>query len=140
MARNFHRKNRLRSVTEINVTPLIDLAFALLIIFMITTPLLEQTIALDLPEESQKLQKPRLDQNFQIIAIGKEGKYFWGEVELPLSEIEQKVQSLSTQLDPPIIHIRGDQAIPYQKVIAVIDLVKKYQLNQISLDTKVSTK
>ncbi|MEC7609969.1 MAG: biopolymer transporter ExbD, partial [Verrucomicrobiota bacterium] len=46
MARNFHRKDRLSALTEINVTPLIDLAFALLIIFMITTPLLEQTIAL----------------------------------------------------------------------------------------------
>ncbi|MEC8330086.1 MAG: biopolymer transporter ExbD, partial [Verrucomicrobiota bacterium] len=45
MARNFHRKDRLSALTEMNVTPLIDLAFALLIIFMITTPLLEQTIA-----------------------------------------------------------------------------------------------
>ena len=44
MARNFHRKDRLSALTEINVTPLIDLAFALLIIFMVTTPLLEQTI------------------------------------------------------------------------------------------------
>ena len=61
MARNFHRKDRLSALTEINVTPLIDLAFALLIIFMITTPLLEQTIELDLPIETNKDQSQDRD-------------------------------------------------------------------------------
>ena len=140
MARKFHRKSRLRSVNEINVTPLIDLAFALLIIFMIATPLLEQTIPLDLPEETQKPQNQNLDENFQIIAIGPKGKYFWGKAELTLSELEKKIQVLSNQEDPPVIHIRGDQSILYQKVVTVIDLVKKYNLSRISLDTKVSSR
>ena len=68
MARNFHRKDRLSALTEINVTPLIDLAFALLIIFMITTPLLEQTIALNLPIETSKEQTEDRD-DFQSLSI-----------------------------------------------------------------------
>ena len=140
MARKFHRKSRLRSVNEINVTPLIDLAFALLIIFMIATPLLEQTIALDLPEETQKPQNQNLDENFQIITIGAKGKYFWGKAELTLSELEKKILALSNEEDPPVIHIRADQSIPYQKVITVIDLIKKYNLSRISLDTRVSSR
>ena len=78
MARNFHRKDRLAALTEINVTPLIDLAFALLIIFMITTPLLEQTIELNLPVETAKSQSEERE-DFQSVSINREGFYFWGD-------------------------------------------------------------
>ena len=71
MARKFPRKNRLDALTEINVTPLIDLAFALLIIFMITTPLLEQTIEVDLPIEAAKAQSRT---RVPIIAIDAAGR------------------------------------------------------------------
>ena len=78
MARKFHRKDRLSALTEINVTPLIDLAFALLIIFMITTPLLEQTVELNLPVEAAKTQAEDRE-NFQSISIDRVGAYYWGE-------------------------------------------------------------
>ena len=78
MARKFHRKDRLSALTEINVTPLIDLAFALLIIFMITTPLLEQTVELNLPVEAAKKQAEDRE-NFQSISIDRAGAYYWGE-------------------------------------------------------------
>ena len=64
----FRKSNRPSALNEINITPLIDLAFALLIIFMIATPLLEQTIPLDLPNElakKQELSKKKV----QIISI-----------------------------------------------------------------------
>ena len=75
MARNFQRKDRLAALNEINVTPLLDLAFALLIIFMITTPLLEQSIQVNLPTESVKAQSHRA-QHIQSITIDQSGAYF----------------------------------------------------------------
>jgi biopolymer transport protein ExbD len=78
MARKFHRKDRLSALTEINVTPLIDLAFALLIIFMITTPLLEQTIKVNLPVEAVKSQADERE-DFQAISINEAGLYYWGD-------------------------------------------------------------
>jgi biopolymer transport protein ExbD len=80
--RKFHKKNRLTALTEINVTPLIDLAFALLIIFMIATPLLEQTIPINLPGE---VSKPQLDvkNDIQVVSISRQGELYWGSKKLP---------------------------------------------------------
>ena len=69
MARTFHRRDRLSAISEINIMPLLDLAFALLIIFMITAPLLEQSIDLNLPFEDQKLQSSTEKKRFLTISI-----------------------------------------------------------------------
>ena len=86
MARNFHRKDRLSALTEINVTPLIDLAFALLIIFMVTTPLLEQTIDVNLPTEISKPQSESRE-TFQAITIDRNGNYFWSDQSVTLEQL-----------------------------------------------------
>lgn len=136
MARNFHRKNRLDALTEINVTPLIDLAFALLIIFMITTPLLEQTVELDLPLESASPQ-PENREAFQSISIDAQGRYYWGDEAVSLERLGDLLDVMANDPDPAVLSIRGDASLPYQKVITVIDLIKQRQLTKISLDTAV---
>ena len=125
MARQFHRKNRLDALTEINVTPLIDLAFALLIIFMITTPLLEQTIEVDLPLESSKNQSSRPD-DFQSISIDSTGRYYWGDQLVSSLQLGDLLDTLSSDPAPPVLAtIRADSRLPYQRVIAVIDMIKQ---------------
>ncbi len=138
MARRFNRKNPLHSLVEINVTPLIDLAFALLIIFMITTPLLEQTIPLQLPvQSSSKEKKPPVEPDPQTISINAQGKYYWGKDPVSLAALEQRLKAISKLPKEPVIHLRADAKIPYQEVINVVDLIKKYQLTRLSLDTQV---
>ena len=136
MARNFHRKDRLSALTEINVTPLIDLAFALLIIFMITTPLLEQTIEIDLPVETAKPQSPERE-DFQSVSINREGRYFWGEDAVSQEQLGELLDGLASEPDPPVLSLRADASLPYQRVITVIDMIKQRELSAISLDTKV---
>lgn len=136
MARQFHRKDRLSALTEINVTPLIDLAFALLIIFMITTPLLEQTIAVNLPVESVSPQ-PEDREDFQSIAIDQAGLYYWGEEQVSLQQLGDLLDTMAMDPAPPVLSIRADANLPYQKVITVIDMIKQRKLSKISLDTKV---
>jgi len=137
MARTFHRKERLTALSEINVTPLIDLAFALLIIFMITTPLLEQSISLDLPDESQKVQAGNETPRFQTVSLNAQGAYFWGELQVTESKLSELLGDLATQANPPVLHLRADQNLPYQKVITLIDLIQSNNLTRISLDTEV---
>lgn len=137
MARNFHRKERLSAVTQIDLTPLLDLAFSLLIIFMITSPLLEQTIPLDLPMESQKKQIERSDLKYQVISIDEKGSYHWGKELVEAEKLNLLLKKLSEQDEPPILDIRGDSRIAYQKVIDVLDLVSKNNLTKISLNTQV---
>lgn len=137
MARTFRRKQSMEAVSEINVTPLIDLAFALLIIFMITTPLLEQTIPLDLPKEDQKAQESRENIEFQNISIDSEGQVYWGKEPVSLAKLDDMLRGLAGRPNPPVIGIRGDASIQYQRIIEVLDRVKANNLTRISLDTQV---
>ena len=107
MARQFQRKDRLSALTEINVTPLIDLAFALLIIFMITTPLLEQTIEVDLPVESPSTQAVERER-FQSVSIDQQGRYYWGEQAVSPAQLTDLLDSFAQQADPPVLSIRAD--------------------------------
>ncbi len=136
MARNFHRKDRLAALTEINVTPLIDLAFALLIIFMVTTPLLEQTIDVNLPIETSK---PQLEsrETFQTITIDRDGNYFWSEQNVTREQLGDLLDTLAADTEPPVLSIRADARLPYQQVVTVIDMIKQRNLSKISLDTRV---
>jgi biopolymer transport protein ExbD len=136
VARNFHRKDRLSALTEINVTPLIDLAFALLIIFMVTTPLLEQTIDVNLPVEASKSQADEREE-FQAITVDKSGDYYWSDEKVSLQELRDLLDIMAMDAAPPVLSIRADSALPYQEVITVIDLIKQRKLSKISLDTKV---
>jgi biopolymer transport protein ExbD len=136
MARNFKRKDRLSALTEINVTPLIDLAFALLIIFMITTPLLEQKIEVNLPVEAAKSQ-PEDREDFQSISIDKSGNYFWSDEPVSIVQLGDLLDTMAMDRAPPVLSIRADASLPYQKVITVVDMIKQRKLSKISLDTKV---
>ena len=136
MARNFHRKDRLSALTEINVTPLIDLAFALLIIFMVTTPLLEQTIDVNLPVEASKSQ-PEEREEFQAITVDKAGDYYWSDEKVSLQQLGDLLDTLAMDAAPPVLSIHADESLRYQKVITVIDMIKQRKLSKISLKTKV---
>ena len=124
-------------MTELNVTPLMDLAFSLLIIFMISTPLLEQTIPVNLPKQDVNSASVRPDIDFQLITIKADGKIYWGKQPVDLVELNSLLASLSKTQDPPAISLRADRNLIYQKVIDVIDAIKRHNLTKLHLDTEV---
>ena len=139
MARNFHRKNKLAVISDLNVTPLIDLAFSLLIIFMITTPVIEQYNRVNLPEQSNSVRQPPPPVEDKYITIDAKGAFFWGKDPVALAELEMRLDQLTGMEGPvPTIHIRGDRSLPYQKVIDVVNLLKERNLTKLSLDTRAS--
>ena len=123
-------------MTELNVTPLMDLAFSLLIIFMISTPLLEQTIPVNLPQQDANSASVRPDIDFQLITIKADGKIYWGKQPVDLVELNSLLASLSKTQDPPAISLRADRNLIYQKVIDVIDAIKRNNLTKLHLDTE----
>lgn len=124
-------------MTELNVTPLMDLAFSLLIIFMISTPLLEQTIPVNLPKQDANSASVRPDIDFQLITIKADGQIYWGKQHVDLVELNSLLASLSETQDPPAISLRADRNLIYQKVIDVIDAIKRHNLTKLHLDTEV---
>ena len=124
-------------MTELNVTPLMDLAFSLLIIFMISTPLLEQTIPVNLPKQDANSASVRPDIDFQLITIKADGQIYWGKQPVDLVELKSLLASLSKTQDPPAISLRADRNLIYQKVVDVIDAIKRNNLTKLHLDTEV---
>ena len=124
-------------MTELNVTPLMDLAFSLLIIFMISSPLLEQTIPVNLPKQDANSASVRPDIDFQLITIKADGQIYWGKQPVDLVGLNSLLASLSKTQDPPAISLRADRNLIYQKVIDVIDAIKRHNLTKLHLDTEV---
>ena len=137
MARDFKRQNKLAVISDLNVTPLIDLAFSLLIIFMITTPVIEQYNRIDLPSQNttQTQEPPKLDDQF--ITIEANGQFRWGKDAVSQVSLEAKLDEVASgEGDQPTIHIRGDRTLPYQKIMDVVNVLKARNLTKLSLDTK----
>lgn len=124
-------------MTELNITPLMDLAFSLLIIFMISTPLLEQTIPVNLPKQEKNDASSRPDVDFQVVSINHDGQIFWGKQPVDLVQLDSLLAALSAQPTPPAISLRGDFNLPYQKIVDVISAIKRHNLTKLHLDTEV---
>lgn len=139
MARMIRRKHTTHPISELNVTNLIDVAFTLLIIFMIATPLIqeEQTIQVNLPTESKRPQdSPDKDLTFQSIAIDKRGVYHFGNTPINFEELRPRLEELASRPKPPVIRIRADYALQWQQVVRLMDEIKRQNLTKITFDTQ----
>ena len=139
MARVFKRKDRLSAMSEINITSLLDLVFCLLIIFMITTPLMEQTIPVNLPAQARNPSAYR-DTKLKYVAvtISKDGLYTFEKTPMTLDELGGKFKELAAQPDPPVVSIRGDEDARYGAVAKVYTIFKEAGLTKMDSDYQVS--
>lgn len=139
MARIFRRPRHLHPVADLNVTNMVDLGFTLLIIFMITTPLIqkEQTIPVNLPVEGKKAQTPPDDTEFQAIAIDRAGNFYFGPKRVSFAELSSNLGAMGAKAKPPVIRIRADLGLQWQQVVRVMDEIKKHNLTKITFDTEV---
>lgn len=137
MARIFRRPRNLHPVAELNVTNMVDLGFTLLIIFMITTPLIqqEQTIPLNLPGESKKAQVPP-EKDFQTVAVDENGTIYVGSKKVSFNELGKALDEFAARSKPPVIRLRGDMSLQYQQIVRILDELTKRNLTRISLDTE----
>jgi biopolymer transport protein ExbD len=141
MARTFRRRHAQQAISELNVTNLIDVAFTLLIIFMIATPLIqqEQKIEVKLPTESTRAQtQPDPKDVFQVIAIDRNGQYYWGARRVEFAELPGLLAAEARKPNPAVLRIRADWNIQYQKVVTLMDEIKKHDLSRFTFDTQTT--
>ncbi|MBM3868303.1 MAG: biopolymer transporter ExbD [Verrucomicrobia bacterium] len=139
MARSFSKPNRLHVLNELNVTPMLDLCFVLLIIFMIATPVLEQTTAVNLPKADKGAGKaPDTKAQHRIVSIDRNGGLSLGARAVTTAQLEAEFAALAAlpEAEQPIVRIRGDGALSYQKIIDVLSLAKAKGLTKAALDTE----
>jgi biopolymer transport protein TolR len=115
--RGIHRRKS-HPMSEINVTPMVDVMLVLLVIFMITAPLLTVGVPVDLP----KTKAPTISDPDEplVVSINKEGKIFLQESELTADQLGPRVAAISNNNPEVRIFIRGDQAVNYGKIAEVL--------------------
>jgi len=123
-----------RPMSEINVTPLVDVMLVLLIIFMVTAPLLTAGVPIDLPD-SRAAQLPN-DPQQVTISIDEAGYVYIDDVAVELGGLPQALESLPRSGgEGPDITLRADRALDYGRVMAVMGELNRAGLNRISLIT-----
>ena len=133
--RRFSQRNYLVTLSEINITPLLDLAFVLLIIFVITTPLLEQSINLKLPKGGTT--DPSVNKrNIRTVEISNTGVYTLDRQRMPFNELMARLAAESRNNPSLIVYIRADEDGPYKNVAALFDGCQHYGITRYSLRTE----
>jgi biopolymer transport protein ExbD len=137
--RRFSQRSHLVTLSEINITPLLDLAFVLLIIFVITTPLLEQSINLKLPRGGQP-EKQLNKSDIRTVEIASGGYYSLDKRRLPLPQIIVQIAREARSHPGLVVYIRADKDCRYDLVAQVLDGCQKYGIARYSLRTDPTSK
>ena len=127
-----------KAYDDINVTPMLDLAYVLLIIFIVMTTATVQGMKVNLPKASAS---PSLaQQTTKALTVGNDGKIFLDTIPVTISELEQRlIQQKELTPEFPIV-LRGDAQTQYQNVMDVLDLLGRLNITQVGLATKAQAK
>jgi len=137
--RRYSQRQSLSTLSEINVTPLLDLAFVLLIIFMITTPLLENSMSLVIPS-SGATNSPINTSQVQTLSIDRSETIRFNNQVVDLETLATQLIQLK-QANPDVaIVIRPDRELPVQKLITLMDTLRRAQITKVGIATKAEAK
>lgn len=116
-------------MSEINVTPLVDVMLVLVVIFIITAPLLASTIKLDLPRTDAA--KPNEAPKFLTLVVDKAGQVFLNDQPVAPAQLAERLTQ-SAGLNPETeVQLRADEAVPYGKIVELMGVAQKAGLNRI---------
>ncbi|MBZ4210945.1 MAG: biopolymer transporter ExbD [Comamonadaceae bacterium] len=116
-------------MSEINVTPLVDVMLVLVVIFIITAPLLASSIKLDLPRSDAA--KPGEAPKFVSVVVDKAGRTFLNDQPLELPELAKNLAQTAASRPDTEVQLRADAAVPYGRIVEVMGLAQKAGLNRI---------
>ena len=116
-------------MSEINVTPMVDVMLVLLVIFILTAPLMASSIKLDLPktDAATASEAPK----FVTLVVDKTGQIFLDDKPIALAELKSRLTQTAAQNPDTEVQLRADEAVPYGKVVEVMGAAQKAGLNRI---------
>lgn len=120
-------------MSEINVTPFVDVMLVLLIIFMVTAPMLVQGVDVDLPKATSKALKGAEER--LIISIDNDSNVFINEQVVSIEFLTQKLGAILENFDKKNVYLRSDQKVPYGVVVNVISKIKKAGVDSLGMIT-----
>jgi biopolymer transport protein TolR len=123
-----------RASAEINITPFVDVMLVLLIIFMVTAPLMQHGVDVDLPETTT--QALRVHDSPLILSVKKDGKYFLGRSEIQLENLVSKLTAIFEARGSKEIYLRADRAAPYGTVVKAMAAAQNAGSKQLGIVTE----
>jgi len=132
--RRLSRKKQAKVFSNIDMSSLIDLAFLLLITFIITMPAIEQGISVRLPQAKSDTLSP--DKKTNTVSLDVEGKVFLNNKHISMDDLEQTLGNLAAE-DPDVaVLIRGDERLDYGKIMDVVKILYKVKITRMALVTQ----
>ncbi|MEO5720545.1 MAG: biopolymer transporter ExbD [Chthoniobacterales bacterium] len=134
--RRYSQRTTLSTLSEINVTPLLDLAFVLLIIFIITTPLLENSVDLSLP--SSNAANAAVDPaKVQTVSIDRTGVMKFNDEPVDAETLAARLTTVKAANPEVAVVIRPDRALAVQDLVRVMDVLQRAQITRVGIATQV---
>ncbi len=133
--RRFSDRQSLQTLTDLNVTPLLDLAFVLLIIFMITTPLIENSLDLVVPTSSTAKSEVN-PADVQMIAINRDATLTLNEAPVTADELESQLANLHAANPNIAVVVRPDKDLAIQKFVAIMDILQRVSITKVGVMTR----
>jgi biopolymer transport protein ExbD len=114
---------------EINTTPLVDVMLVLLIIFMITIPVMNHAVKIDLPRATNQPNETK-PENINL-SVDENGAFWWNTEQISPEELQVRINAAASQDPQPEIHIRGARTVQYEKVAQIMAAVQRAGLRKI---------
>ena len=133
MASEMGQRGRL--VSQINVTPLVDVMLVLLVIFMVTAPIIQQGVAVDLPKV-KAAALPGKDEQF-VVSITRAGEIYLNDARMSAADLSVKLGAISTERPDRQVFIRADDQVPYGNVIRTIAAIKAAGIENVGMVTEM---
>ena len=130
-------KNHHSSLNELNITPLLDLAFVLLVIFIITTPQLSNDLEMNLPSP-KKEQPPSPPPKINRISVDAQGKITLNDLAMELPVLQKTLVALKASDPEATVVVKGARDVDYQRVIGVLDALQQADISKVGLATETA--
>ena len=124
-------------MNEINMTPLVDVMLVLLIIFIITVPVMQHSVNIDLPRATS--QPPDIKPETLRLSVDAGGSYFINDVKIADDELTPRLKAAAAQSPQPELHIRGDKSVRYERVAQAMAAAQQAGLRKIGFITEPTT-
>ncbi|MDH5424606.1 MAG: biopolymer transporter ExbD [Gammaproteobacteria bacterium] len=121
-------------MSEINMTPLVDVMLVLLIIFIIAMPLLNDAIKIDLPKADNQASK--ISPETISLSVNQSGQVFWNKQLMTQDALQQRLKIAAQQQPQPEVHLRGDRHVEYEYVISVMTAVRHAGIQKLGFVTE----
>ena len=122
------------AMAELNVTPLLDLAFVLLIIFIITTPLLTSNIPVALPTASRSDNQPVDPKSIRTVTIARNGQVYLESIPIDLPVLEQQLTTFRAATPDAAVVVRADKSLNVQQLFDVMDILQRAKIDRMRID------